>query len=86
MSVRCCKCYVFYQSCNGEGFNAGEAGIKEQQVRDYLKKYPMPKDNNYSEEDLVGDISNSGGIYTLDEKAKPETAKYISAMLDELWV
>lgn len=85
MSVTAHKGYIFYQSCTGIGFDPEYACISKKEIKNYLKENPMPADPEYSEEDLIGDITGSSGIYTLSEKVRPETVSYIQDLLAELW-
>ena len=85
MSVRAMKAWVFLQSCTGIGFNPEYGGISAGKIRAYIKEHSMPKDPEVTKQDLIQDISNSSGLYTLSADAKEETADYVADMLNELW-
>jgi len=75
---------VVYESVTYEAINPQYLGITKEELEDYLKKHPMPKDPAYSEKDLMGDLLYSSGMYTLPEDIKEETIEYIEELLNTL--
>ncbi|GAI56297.1 unnamed protein product, partial [marine sediment metagenome] len=58
--------------------------ISEEEIRDYMKKHPMPEDPEYSPEDLIKDITDSTGFLSLSDEMKPETREYVAELIGAL--
>ena len=74
--------YLVWDGFNCEALNWEYLCLKDDDVKAYLKENPLPKDREYSEEDLLGDIHATGGITLYCEKE--ETADYIAEMIYRL--
>lgn len=59
-------------------------GITEEKMVEYMRENPMPKDEEYSGEDFINDITESGGFYSLPDGIKKKTIDYIVDMLNNL--
>lgn len=57
--------------------------ISKEAVKEYLKEHPFPKDENYSQQDLLNDLETMGS-WTLVNEIKDETGNYIAGMIYEL--
>lgn len=84
MSIRIENKVVVYESVSMEAFNPEYNRIKAEKIKEYLKKHPMPEDPEYSSDDLIYDLAESSGMYTLPDGVKPETMEYVSDLLSEL--
>jgi len=84
MSIRWGSFKVVYHSTTMEAVNPEYLGITTEQIRNYLKKNPMPDDPAYSVEDLIDDITKSSGFYTLPKDIRDETADFVVTLIDEL--
>ena len=58
--------------------------ITKDELMDYMKEYPMPKDMKYSQKDFIHDITQSSGFYSFPEGIKKETVEYIEDALNDL--
>jgi len=76
--------WVVYESVTWETINPEFLGITREQIEEYMKEKPMPKDPNYSKEDLIGDITQSSGFLTIPENTKEETREYVAELLNAL--
>ena len=61
-----------------------EVGISKEDIREYMKENPMPKDPEYSQEDLIGDVTGTTGFLPLSDAMKPETREYVDELIGEL--
>lgn len=59
-----------------------ELMIGEEELKEYLKKNPFPKDKHYSEEDFLSDLKCEGAVSVFVEKR--ETAEFIADLFYEL--
>ena len=84
MGIRVEERVVVYESVTMEAINPEYLGITEEQIREYMKKNPMPEDPAYSPEDLILDLTQSSGMLTLPKKTKPETREYVADLLNTL--
>lgn len=75
---------IVYESTTCEAIDPQYLGITKEQVEKYLKENPMPDDPAYSKESMIGDVTNSSGIYTLPMDTKEETDDFIATMLNAL--
>ena len=74
--------YLIWDGYNCEALNWESLFIDEDEIREYLKNNPFPKDKEYSKEDLLRDINATGSITICCEKE--ETAEYIAEMIYQL--
>ena len=84
MSFRIRKKLVAFESTTYTALEPQYLGISKERLKQYLKENPMPKDNAYSENDLIMDLTDSTGMYTLPEDIKNETIYYIEELLTEM--
>ena len=84
MGIRVGDFKVVYESVTMEALDPQYLGISEQDIEQYLKEHPMPVDPEYSVEDMIGDVTQSSGFYTLPRNIKQETADFIADMLNEI--
>jgi len=84
MSIQVGRFWVVYESFTMNAIDPEYLSITEEEIREYMKEHPMPDDENYSEEDLIGDITNSSGFYCLPDEIKEETREYVKQLLNDL--
>lgn len=75
---------VVYSTVSGETISPQHLWLGRDDIEAYLLKNKMPHDPNYSAEDLIYDITESEGAYTLDQKVLPATREYIAKMIEQL--
>ena len=85
MSITAGNFMVVYESITMTPVNPEYLSISEDNTQEYIKSNPMPNDPEYSEEDMIGDITNSSGFYCLPRNAKKETINYVTDLLNALW-
>lgn len=74
------KCGIF-DSINNIFLEPGHLGIDPKKVKAYIKKHPMPKDDCYSEEDLLMDLKSTSS-WTLPDGIKDDTGNWIAELMD----
>ena len=84
MAIKIEEKVVAYSSITGEAIMPEYLWLNEDDVKRYLDKNKMPKDPNYSVEDIIHDLTSSSGMYTLDPLVKMETREYIAGLLENL--
>lgn len=85
MGVRVDVFKVAWESTTMEVINSEDLAITREQIENYLKNNPMPDDPAYSQEDMIGDISESlSGFYCLPKDIKDETADFVATLIEEL--
>lgn len=84
MGVRAGKGWYLYHNATCGAVEPEYLGITEKQIREYLKKTPMPEDLAYSVEEMIDAITGSAGALTLPDDAKKETAHFVADLIDEL--
>ena len=89
MGIRVDVKKVVYESITMEAINPEYQGISQIQIEDYLNKADaagrgMPDDPVYTRADLISDITQSSGIYTLPMETKPETDDFIATTPNSL--
>lgn len=84
MGIRVGNFKVVYDSITMEAINPEYLTITKEEIMEYVKNKPMPDDPEYSLEDMIGDITDSIGFYTLPKKIKKETANFVATMLNDL--
>ena len=82
--IRVKKVWLAQESITCEAINPEYLNLNEQELEEYFKKHPMPKDNAYSQDELMFDLLNSSGTYILPDDIKTETASYVEDLLNEL--
>lgn len=75
---------MVYNSFDMEAINPEYLGISKEDIREYMKENPMPKDPEYSPEDLIGDVTGTTGFLTLSDAMKQETREYVAELIGEL--
>ena len=84
MGVRVDRFWVVYDSVCGEAIDPEYLGISKEDIREYMKENPMPKDPEYSPEDLIIDVTKSSGFLKLPDAMQPETRGYVAELIGEL--
>lgn len=84
MSIKIGRFWVVYESVTMKSTNPEFLSIDKEDIMKYMKNNPMPADNEYSEVDLVYDITISSGMWSLPDNILSETRKYIEELLNEL--
>ena len=84
MSIRISKKIVAYESISMTTFDPSYVDLDENKIRQYIKTHPMPSDEDYSEEDLIFDLTRSEGTHMQPEGIREETIEYIEDLLNEL--
>ncbi len=72
------------QSETGYVLDLQYLNIDEEKLNHYLRKFPMPPDPAYTEDDLRKDLNRCMGSYLLPEDISEATATYIGDLLNEL--
>lgn len=78
------KSYIAVHSTNCTGVEPENMNWEEEKIEEYLKTHPIPADPNYSEDDMIYDLTESGGTLTFSEDLKPETIKFIEVLMNWL--
>ena len=84
MGIRVENLKVVYESVTMAAIEPNYLSITREQIEEYIKTHPYPDDSAYSVEDMIGDVTQSSGIYTLPRDTKDETDDWIADMLQEL--
>jgi len=84
MGIRIEKKIMAYESITCTAIDPSYLSLDEDTVRKYLRENLMPEDKLYTEEDLILDLTQSEGVYTLPEGIKEETIEYIEELLNKL--
>lgn len=84
MGIRVDRYWVVYDSMSMKAIDPEYLFIAEDKIKEYVKENPMPEDPEYSSEDLIGDITESSGFYTLPDNVKVETRNYVANLLNDL--
>ena len=74
---------IVFESITWTAIEPSTLNIGADEAKEYIKKHPMPKDPEYSAEDLIGDLQTDG-FWTLPMTIKPETEVFIIDLIDEL--
>ena len=75
--------FGIWDGFNCEFINPEYLGLSEKEIKDYLKENSFPRDPDYSEKDLIHDLTGSQGSYIVPTK-KRETAEFIAKMISDL--
>jgi len=75
--------YGIWDGYNCEFINPEYLGISEKKIRKYLKENPFPEDPEYSEKDMIFDLTNSSGSLIIHCKFR-KTAEFIAQMIRDL--
>lgn len=69
------KCFVYIDSFDWSAPERQYIGFKKQDLREYIKKHPMPPNSYYtSTKELVDEMLNCHGVITLQVKETDEKA------------
>ena len=82
--IRAEKTILVYDSIMMLAIEPEYLGITEEKMVEYMRETPMPKDEKYSGEDFIDDITQSTGFYSLPDGIKEETIAYIEDALNEI--
>ena len=77
MGIRIEKKVIVYNSTDMLAIEPQYLGINETDLRKYLADNKFPEDPSYGYGDLVYDLLDSTGIWTLPNEIKQETCDYI---------
>lgn len=72
------------QSETGYVLDLQYLNIDEGKLNRYLRKFPMPSDPTYTEDDLRKDLNRCTGSYLLPEDISEAAATYIGDLLNAL--
>jgi len=75
--------FGIWDGFNCEFLHPEHLNFSEEEIRNYLKENPFPKDPEYSEEDMIHDLIRSQGSYIIPTKRR-ETAEFIAQMISDL--
>lgn len=75
--------FGIWDGYNCEFINPEYFRIPEEKIREYLKNNPFPKDPDYSEEDMILDLTDSSGSLIIPSKSG-KTAEFIARMIRDL--
>lgn len=84
MGIRVDDIKLVYESITREAVLPEYLGITKEKMEEYLKEHPMPKDPEYSLEEMVNDITKSTGFYSLPKDIKDDTADFIATLISDL--
>lgn len=82
--IRISKQYIAKHSSSCKGVEPEYMNWNPEKIKEYLKDHPMPHDPNYSEDDMIYDLTESGGTLTFLEDLKPETIEFIEGLMNWL--
>lgn len=82
--VRIERKVIAYNTLDYSAIEPQYLGLTEEIIRAYVTQNPMPEDPEYSEEDMIHDLTGSSGIYTLPSGVKEGTIEYIETLLNNL--
>ena len=86
MAIRIERKLVCYESVTMEAINPQFHNISKEKIIRYMKNNPMPNDPAYSKEDLILDLTQSQGMYTLPNNVRQETIEYIENLLNTILI
>ena len=75
--IRVRKVMLVFDSLTRLAIEPDILAITEENMMRYMRKNPMPKDEEYSAEDFIDDITRSSGFYSLPDGIKEETIEYV---------
>jgi len=84
MGIRIERKWIVYDSTNCTGVEPQHLCITREDIEKHMKENPMPEDQAYSKEDLIGDITQSEGMLTLMDEMEPETREYVADLINAL--
>jgi len=84
MGIKVDRFWVVYESTTMQAIDPDYLTISEEDIREYMKKHPIPDDPHYSTQDLIWDLTQSAGMLTLSDSLKPETRQYVADLIQEL--
>lgn len=74
---------LVYDSITGLAIEPNYLEIAKDDLVDYIKENPMPKDAKYSQEDFIYDVIHSSGFYSLPSGVKEKTVEYVADVLND---
>jgi len=75
--------FGIFDSFNHQFFDPSYSLIQVEEILSYLAEYPFPADPDYSQEDLIRDLTRSSGSLIIPCKNR-ETAEFICELLNSL--
>jgi len=84
MGIRVGDFKVVYESVTMTPIEPEYLCADKKKVKEYMRRHPMPDDPAYSKEDLILDLTESSGFYTLPKDIKDETAEYVAGIVSYL--
>lgn len=78
------KCYLAMHSSTCNGVEPEYMNWRGRDIKLYLKSHPMPDDPTYSKEDMINDLTNTGGVLTFPIDIKPETIEFLELLMNWL--
>lgn len=84
MGIQISKSYVVLQKSSLEAVEPQYMNWKKEDIEKYLIENPMSDDENYSKEDLIYDLTESGGALTFSTELKDETILYLTDLMNWL--
>ena len=75
--IRAKKVMLVFDSITMKAIDPEYLGTTKEEMVDYMQVKPMPKDEKYSGEDFIDDITQSSGFYSLPDGIKEETIEYV---------
>ena len=85
MGIRFVRVCGIYDSVNDKFVEPAYLGLEPDEVKEYIKEHPFPKDESYSVDDFLYDLTTSGS-WTLPDDIKKETGEYIAELIYDLIV
>lgn len=82
--IRISKKYTAIHSSSCNGVEPEYMNWEEEKIREYLKDHPIPADPNYSESDMIYDLTESGGTLTFSEDLMPQTIEFVEVLMNWL--
>ena len=75
---------VVYDDVEQEVIDPGSLYISKEEIEAYVREHPVPVDPAYSKDDLLYDLTESGGFYRLPDNISDEMRNYVEGMLNAL--
>ncbi len=82
--IRIRKKLVAFESISMTSINPEYHRPNKSWLKDYTSRHPFPKDNEYSEKDMIYDLAVSGGMLTLPMGVSGEVITYMEDLLNEI--
>ena len=78
------KILLAYDSTTRSAIEPIDLQITKDELIDYIKEYPMPRDAKYSQDNFIHDITQAYGFYSFPDGMKKETIEYIEDALNNI--